>query len=149
LALALLILLLLAWPYVTVWRLSETIRTAPPAALASWVDLDSVREQILRRLNKDTDSTIEAVSDPFIEWIEQGLREPGNARLERSVTLDWVHGLLHVRASADGGLVPHLAYAFYDPPDRFRVRVEHPPLAPLTFWLQLGPTGWRIAALSY
>lgn len=141
--------LLTLWPYVNLWRLNETVLTKPPAALSRLVDIDSVRDQILRRLNKDEQSSIGMVSDPFIEWIEQGMRTPGNERLQQSVSLDWLHALLSAQATGDRGFLPAVGYAFFDPPDGFVVRIDSPDQAPLRLRMELGLLGWRVGAVSY
>lgn len=147
--LALGLALLLVWPYVDVWRLNEMVLEKPPAALARLVDIDSVRDQILRRLNKDEQSSIGQVSDPFIEWIEQGIRAPGNENLERSVTLEWLHQLLAARGSAERGFLPAVRYAFYSPPNGFLVRIGAADEAPVYLRMQLGLLGWRFTAVYY
>jgi len=139
---------LLAWPYIGLWRLNEAARQGSAAALAPWVDLDSVRGEILRRLNKDSDSDIKKVSDPFIQWIERGLREPGNERLQRSVTVEWIDELLAKRTSG-GGFLADVDYAFYDPPDGFLVRIASPDQPLLYLRLRLTADGWRIGAVYY
>lgn len=141
--------LLLVWPYIDLWRLNETVLEEPPTALSHLVDIDSVRDQILRRLNKDTQSSIGQVSDPFIEWIEQGIRSSGNEKLERSVTLEWVHQLLAARGSAERGFLPAVRYAFYTPPNGFLVRIGAADEAPVYLRMQLGLLGWRFTAVYY
>jgi hypothetical protein len=148
-ALAVGLALLLVWPYVNLWRLNEIVLEEPPAALSRLVDIDSVRDQILRRLNKDAESSIGQVSDPFIEWIEQGIRAPGNERLEHSVTLEWLHQLLANHGSAERGFLPAVRYAFYAPPNGFLVRIGAADDAPVYLRMQLGWLGWRFTAAYY
>lgn len=140
---------LLLWPYVALWRLSHQVASSPPAALEGFVDIESVRDQIRRRLNKEADSEIGEVSDPFIEWIEQGIRRPGNETLQRTVTLEWLHGLLREQARGERGFLPAVRYAFYDPPDGFRVRIAAEGKPPLHLRLEPGVFGWRVTAVYY
>ena len=141
--------LLAIWPYVNLWRLNEMILSEPPSALSRLVDIDSVRAQILRRLNKDEQSSIGMVSDPFIEWIEQGLRTAGNETLQQSVSLAWLHALLSRHVTGDRGFLPAVGYAFFDPPDGFLVRIDSPDQAPVYLRMELGLLGWRIGAVYY
>ncbi|MGB5833866.1 MAG: DUF2939 domain-containing protein [Thiohalocapsa sp.] len=141
--------LLLFWPYLSVWRLNERVLHDPPSALSGLVDIDSVRDQILRRLNKDADSSIGAVSDPFIQWIEQGMRTTGNETLRQSVSLEWLHGLLSARSSGDRGFLPAVRYAFFDPPDGFLVRIGQSNQSPLFVRMRFGLLGWRVSAVYY
>lgn len=141
--------LLLIWPYVDLWRLNELVLHRPAPALAELVDIDSVRDQILRRLNKDAESSIGQVSDPFIEWIERSIRVPGNEDLEQSVTLHWLHALLAARGSGDRGFLPAVGYAFYAPPNGFLVRIGAADEEPVYLRMQLGLRGWRFTAVYY
>ncbi|MGB5733471.1 MAG: DUF2939 domain-containing protein [Thiohalocapsa sp.] len=138
--------LLLIWPYVDLWRLNELVLHRPAPALARLVDIDSVRNQILRRLNKDAESSIGQVSDPFIEWIERSIRVPGNKDLEQSVTLEWLHALLAARGSGDRGFLPAVRYAFYSPPNGFLVRIGAADQEPIFLRMRLGLLGWRFTA---
>lgn len=141
--------LLAIWPYVNLWRLNEKVLSEPPSALSRLVDIDSVRAQILRRLNKDEQSNIGMVSDPFIEWIEQGMRTAGNETLRQSVSLAWLHGLLSGHIAGDRGFLPAVGYAFFDPPDGFLVRIDSLNQAPIYLRMELGLLGWRIGAVYY
>lgn len=141
--------LLALWPYVNLWRLNELVRNEPPSALHSMVDINQVRDQILLRLNKDEQSNIGMVSDPFIEWIEQGMRTPGNERLQQSVSLEWLHALLAAQATGDRGFLPAVGYAFFDPPNGFLVRIDAPGQAPIQLRMELGLLGWRVGAVYY
>jgi hypothetical protein len=140
---------LLLWPYAGLWRLNQRVTSEPPSALEHSVDIQSVRDQIRRRLNKEANSDIGEVSDAFIGWIEQGIRRPGNETLQRTVTLEWLHGLLRERSTGEGGFLPAVRYAFYDPPDGFRVRIAADGTSPLH--LRMEPTlfGWRVTAIYY
>ena len=63
--------LYLVSPYITLWRLNLTSVHGPTSALSTLVDIETVRDQIQRRLNKDRTSVIGEVSDVFIDWIQQ------------------------------------------------------------------------------
>lgn len=143
------LVLLLVSPYVSLWRLDELVRGQPPEALAGLVDIDGVRSQILRRLNKDEHSSIGMVSDPFIEWIEKGLRTPGNEALRQTVSLEWLHALLAAKGSGDRGFLPAVGYAFYAPPNGFLVRIDDPGQASLYLRMELRLFGWRVTAAYY
>jgi hypothetical protein len=143
------LLLMMIWPYVDLWRLNRLVLQEPPSALSRLVDIDSVREQILRRLNKDTDSQVGDVSDPFIEWIERGMRTPGNERLRETVTLHWLHQLLSAQGVEGRGFLPAVRYAFFEPPDGFLVRIGGSDGAPVWLRMGLGLLGWRVTAVYY
>jgi len=146
-------------PYFSLWRLDQTAVNGPTAALGALVDLDTTREQILRRLNKDQDSAIDEVSDAFIDWIQQNIRGNGEDALRQTVTLAWVRERLLSHSNGTKGFWPALSYAFFDTPTSFRARIgpsleaaresdwTGPP--PVNLRLERGWLRWRVTALSY
>jgi len=134
-------------PYLALWRLDHTIATRPPAALSGLVDIAAVREEILRRLNKDSASRIGEVSDPFIEWLQRALRESGDDALAGTVTLEWLYDLLASRGDADAHLLGAVSHAFFDGPTDFRVRIGT--TNPVHLHLEPHWLGWRVTAVYY
>lgn len=150
LALPLLLLLCyLAWPYATLWRLDRALRGNDRATLARLVDLDAVRAEIARKLNKDLKSSLGPPSDAFIAWLEQGIRRNGTAALERRIDLDWVRERLLSRSPPGQGLRPALTRAFFDDPLRFSVRLGPAEGSPVMVRLALDGRGWRVTALYH
>jgi AcrR family transcriptional regulator len=141
--------LLLLWPYLSLWRLNARVMNEPPAALEPMVNIEAVRDEIRRRLNKEADSRIGEVSDPFIAWIEQGIRRSGDDTLEQAVTLAWLHARLQGHALSEQGFLPALSYAFFDPPDGFLVRIGKPDDSPTFLRMQPALLGWRVTAAYY
>lgn len=135
-------------PYLALWRLDRALGQGP-AALAPLVDIAAVRDQLHRRLDKDQPSLVGGLSDPFIDWLAHTLRGGGAARLEQTVTLDWVHGLLRERADPTGALLPMVRYAWFDLPTRFRVRLGPPDHPPLQLLWRPALSGWRVVAVYY
>jgi AcrR family transcriptional regulator len=140
---------LLLWPYLSLWRLNALVMGQPPAALEPLVDIEAVRDEIRRRLNKDANSHIGEVSDPFIEWIEQGIRRSGDDTLEQGVTLAWLHARLSGHAVTEQGFLPAVSYAFFDSLDGFLVCIGAPDDSPTYLRLQPGLFGWRVTAAYY
>jgi hypothetical protein len=148
---AALLLAFLAWPYATLWRLDRAARSGDPAALADLVDLDAVRGEIKRKLNKDADSTIGDLSDPFIRWLGEGIEVMGNDAIDRLVTLPWVQARLLDPRSGDGtaGFLRQVTYAFFDAPDGFVVRIGPATGNPVHLRLTLRSLRWRLSAAYY
>lgn len=144
----LLLLVLFVSPYWTLWRLSRAASEASAEALAPFVDLDAVRDEIRRRLNKDLSSRIGEVSDPFIEWIERGLQRKGTATIEHIATFEWIAGLLRGNDEAQP-LLKRVRYAFYHPPHGFLVKIEHESGNPVILLLNPELPIWRVTAVSY
>ena len=113
----------LFWPYLTLWRLDRALIRNDQAALAELVDLDAVREAILRQLNKEASGTIGPFSDEFIAWLERGIRRDGTAALEDRVDLTWVRERMLAQSPPGAGLVPAVARAFFDGPRQFSLRL--------------------------
>ena len=137
------------WPYGTLWRLEHAVLAGDQATVAALVDLDTVRDEIARRLDKDQDSLITAVSDAFIDWLEAGLRQHGVEALQRLVTLDWVREQFLLIPTLQGpGLWASISEIFFSAPDDLRVRIERAPLAPpLNLRLQLEGLAWRVTLM--
>ena len=144
-----LFLLFLAWPYATLWQIDKAVRDRNMAELASLVDLESVRMEIKKKLNKNANSTIGDMSDPFIRWLEEGIADMGNQAVERLVTLSWVQGLLLERGTGDKGFLGQVTYAFFNAPDGFTVRIGPASGTPVRLRLSLHDLDWRISAVYY
>jgi hypothetical protein len=143
------LLLWLAWPYFTLWRIGQAARSGDMAALAELTDMESIRAEIKKKLNKDTDSDIGEPSDSFIRWLQQGIAVMGSQAVDRLVTLPWVRMRL-IEHSDDGeGFLRGITYAFFDAPNGFIVRIGSRSEAPV--WLRLSFQGlrWRISAVYY
>ncbi len=143
-----LLLLYGVWPYVALWNLHLAVMNDDQAALAERVDLDAVRAQIACRLNKDCESRIGAVSGPFIDWLESGIRQHGRDVLQSRVTLEWVQDQL-VAAYSGLGLITALSYGFFDSPAGFLVRMQRGDGTPVTLRLELRGMRWRITTVYY
>jgi hypothetical protein len=151
--------LYLTSPYLSLWRLDQTAVNGPTAALESLVDLDAIREQIRRRLNKDQESAIGEVSDTFIDWVQQNIRRNGEDAFSQAVSLAWVRQRLLAHGDGQQGFWHAMSYAFFETPTRFRVRIgaqaqddaskdaDGPPAVNLL--LERGWLRWRLSAISY
>lgn len=138
-----------AWPYVTVWRLDRALAAGDPARLAGLVDLDAVRGEIRRKINKDSTSAIDRISDGFIDWLAQGIRRDGTDALDRLVTLEWVRERLLSKSPPGEGLLPAVSGGFFDGPLEFSFRLGTPGADPVFVRMGLGQLGWRVTALWY
>lgn len=150
-------------PYITLWRLNFTSVHGPTSALSTLVDIEAVREQIQRRLNKDRRSVIGDVSDSFIDWVQLAIRRDDGEALRQAITLGWLRQLLLTHAEDGNGFWPQISYAFYESPLAFRVQVGHRTAiaeptqgreqgrAAVPVHLQLERTwlGWRVIAAYY
>ena len=136
-------------PYLALGGLSRAVSDPEPGALATRIDLDAVRGEIRRKLNKDSTSVIGKLSDPFILWLEGGIRRLGTRALDELVTVDWVRERLSAKAPAGQGFLPRVTYAFFDTPGRFEVRLAAPDQAPVHFCMSLQGFQWRVTAVYY
>lgn len=149
--LCILLFLYALWPYVTLWRIDQALSSDDPGDFADLVDLESVRMEITRRLNKEAGSVIGELSDSFIRWLEAGISVMGNQAVEHLVTLDWVRDRLAGKGGDEqgAGFLSRVTYAFFDAPDRFVVRVASTGKDPVWVTLSLKGLSWRISALYY
>jgi hypothetical protein len=137
------------WPYVALWRIDRAAVQEGAAGLAPFVDLAAVREEILRKLNKDAVSPIGPLSDPFIQWIGNGIMSNGREAITKLVTLEWVRARLLTGASGDAGFLDRISYAFFDSPRGFQVRIGPADADPTHVHLRLQGLQWQINALYY
>lgn len=150
---AFLILLLasayIAWPYYHVWRLDRAVILDDRQALGAQVDLEAVREQIKRRLNKEVDSSVGDVSNAFVDWLQDGIRRMGDQAVEQLVTLTWVREQLlsKTRPGDTPGFIDRIDYAFFDRPDGFLVRIGQLDEDPVHVRLSLQDFAWRVSAV--
>lgn len=145
----LVVLAYLTWPYITVWRLDRALTRNDRDSLSTLVDLEGVRDEIRRRLNKESTSAIGPVSDQFVAWLEQAIRRAGSKAIEQQVDLDWVRGRLLSHSPEGGGLGGSLERAFFDDPLHFSLRIGAPGASPVHARLSFQGTGWRLTALSF
>jgi len=144
------LLLYLAWPYTLLWRIDQALRNDDGAALAELVDLESVREEIKKKINKDADSSVGELSDSFIQWLEEGIAVMGTQAVDRLVTLDWVRERLLEHGTGGGeGFLGQISYAFFDTPDGFIVRIGTAATVPVQLRLSLRGLKWRVSAVYY
>lgn len=145
-----LLVLWLAWPYVTLWRVERAAYDGDMAVLADLIDMSSVRAEIKRKLNKDADSDIGELSDPFIRWLQEGIAAMGSQAVDRLVTLSWVRARLieHI-AGSNEGLLGGGSYAFFDAPDGFIARIGLAADTPLLLHLRFRGLRWRVSAVYY
>ena len=139
----------LVWPYVTLWRLDRALVRNDQIVLARLMDLDAIRDELRRRLNKDVDSTSVPPSDAFIAWLEEAIRRDGTAALETQVDLAWVRDRMLAYSPPGVGLRPALARAFFDGPGQFSLRLNADCGGPVVVRLGLTGSGWRVQALYY
>lgn len=149
LALILAGLVYLAWPYLALWELSRAVADPNPEAVAERVDIEAVRGEIRKKLNKDSRSAIGKLSDPFILWLERGIRRLGTGALDDLVTLDWVRERLTANSPPGQGFLPQVSYAFFDSPGGFEVRLGTPGQAPVHFRMALQGFRWRVTVVYY
>lgn len=147
--LSLALLLYLAWPYVMLWRLDRALILDDQATLAQLVDLDSIRAEIRRQLNKEARDDTVPVSNSFIAWLEEGIRRAGTAALDQEVTLPWVRTQMLAHSPPGAGLGPALAWAFFDDPLHFSLRLGDASQVPFRVRMRLTGSGWRVNELYY
>lgn len=138
-----------AWPYTTLWRLDRALRLDDQASLAQLVDLDAVRGAIRRQLNKEARGQAVPMSDRFIAWLAEGIRQAGTAALEQTVTLQWVRSQLLAHSPPGAGLGAALAWAFFDDPLHFSLRLGEGSQTPVRVRLRFTGMGWRVSELYY
>lgn len=147
--LLLFVLAFLAWPYTAIYRLDKALAQHHRQSLGEMIDIESVREQIKRKLNKNLDSSIGNVSNSFVDWLQSGIQQLGGDAVDKLVDNEWVAAQLrsHNPDPGEGGFLSHLSYAFFDGPDRILLRIGELDDNPVHVHLSLQGTQWRITAV--
>ncbi|MBB1126130.1 DUF2939 domain-containing protein [Thiospirillum jenense] len=143
-----LLVLFLLWPYWTLWCLNETSMSGNPNDLIDLVDFATVRDQIRRRLNKDSRSYVGTVSDAFVQWLEQSLRHNKSDVLEQ-VNAHWLHDLLRNAVPNKQGFLSAVSFAGFDLPYGFLIQIERGHASRISLLLQPHPIAWRVVAVYY
>jgi hypothetical protein len=144
-----LIIAFLVWPYTAIYRLDQALQMHHRQTLNEMVDIESVRDQIKRKLNKNLDSSIGSVSNSFVDWLQDGIQKLGADAIDTLVDTDWVAAQLrsHNPDPDEGGFYSELTYAFFDGPDRLLLRIGDLDDHPVHVRLSLQGTEWRITAV--
>jgi hypothetical protein len=139
----------LIWPYTAIYRLDRALEQHHRQALDEMIDIQSVREQIKRKLNKNLESTIGNVSNGFIDWLQGGIQHLGADAIDKMVNTEWVIDQLrsHNPDPDEGGFLDQLSYAFFDGPDRLLLRIGELGENPVHAHLKLEGAEWRITAV--
>jgi hypothetical protein len=136
-----------AWPYLTLWQLDRALAGDDRAALTHLIDLEAIRTDYRRRLNKDSGDVAPPPSDAFITWLEQAIRREGTVALEVEVTMDWLRGLLLAPATPGSDARPVHTH-FAGPLRLVRCR-DTPHGMPVCVRLGLTGRGWRVIAVDF
>ncbi|MET0067249.1 MAG: DUF2939 domain-containing protein [Candidatus Thiodiazotropha sp.] len=147
--LVLIALAFLAWPYTAIYRLDQALQQNDQATLEAMIDVQSVRDQIKRKLNKNVQSNIGSVSSGFVDWLQDGIRRLGSDAIDEMVDTAWVVNELraHNPDPRQGGIMGQLSYAFFDGPDRLLLRIGEWEDNPVHAHLTLEGTRWRVTAV--
>ena len=148
-AFVLLLVGFLAWPYTVIYRLDQALQANDREAIDQLVDIESIQQQIKRKMNKEVESSIGDVSNSFVEWLQDGIQRLGNDAIDRMVTTDWVITELrsHNADPHQGGFMKHLSYAFFDGPDSLLLRIGELDDNPVHARLTLNNLEWRVTAI--
>ncbi|MDJ0806169.1 MAG: DUF2939 domain-containing protein [Gammaproteobacteria bacterium] len=139
----------LAWPYTAVYRLDQALVRNDTQAIEQLIDIESIQQQIKRKMNKNVESSIGDVSNSFVEWLQNGIQRLGNDAIDSLVNLDWVMAQLRSKNPDNrrGGFFEHLSYAFFDGHDGLLLRIGELDDDPVHARLTLQETQWRITAI--
>jgi hypothetical protein len=141
----------LLWPFAALWQLDRAVRAADMDALADRIDLNAVRDELKRKLNKEAASSIDTLSDPFIRWLEDGIQRMGNEAVESLVTLEWVRERLLAPGAdtPDAGFLRQIAGAYFDSPRALRLVVGKNSEHPVKVRLSLVGLTWQVTTVYY
>jgi hypothetical protein len=120
----------LSWPYYYVYRLDAALGDDNIIALAPLVDLEAVRDNNQRRIER----TIDKVSggkqedDSLIGWLQSSIKDLTDTVVDQSLSLELVREGLRDLARAHSSKSPPyfisaIDYAFFESPTSFLIRL--------------------------
>ncbi|MCH9669832.1 MAG: DUF2939 domain-containing protein [Gammaproteobacteria bacterium] len=145
------LLALLAWPYVYLYRLDRAVTDNDLPTMESLVDIEAVRDEMKRKVDKGLSSTIGGNPGSVMGWIQEGVKQLGERAVDMAVDVQWVRSTLLARHSTEGtdatSFLSHTTYAFFESYDRFLVRVGELGESPVHMRMTLGSGGWRVTGI--
>lgn len=165
----------LAWPYLSLYRLDRALAANDLPALAELVDVESVRGEVKAQVDDRVKRTVGGKSGTVLGWIQTGVSQIGSRAVDLAVNLEWVADTLRdagndlrngsgngsgnssgnssgtADATASGAGAPSLlnrtTYAFYERWDQFLVRIGDLDRDPLHVRLALRGGSWKVVGI--
>jgi len=137
-----------AWPYVALYRLDRSLAADDRPALARLVDLDVVRAEMKRSVERDLADALGDEPGSFTAWLRDGVETLGAEGIDALVDVEWVsRRLAQAGRPRNARLLQRIDYAFFERWDRFLVRVGELGDDPLHVRMRLAGGRWRVTGL--
>jgi len=142
----LIVLTFVAYPYVRVYQIENTLVDNNMETLAAYVDLDEIRQSHKQQISKEADRTANMVGENVVsDLLRKGVSVLGNAAVDEVVDVAWVSEQLLEKSQ--GSMTKSLSFAFFESPTRFNVRLRELDDNPSFVELTLQDWNWRITAI--
>lgn len=150
----LLIVAYVVWPYYTVYRLDNAVKSNDQTTLTELVDLKAIRElhkesiqRNVSQLENNLSRTTGAESNPLLDTIRDGIIGIGRSAVDKEIDINWVKSCLAGKTKDKPSLWHDVSFAFYESPTRFTIRIGELGQAPTFVQMILQDWSWRVAAV--
>ena len=131
------------WPYAYAYRIDKALTESDRAVLNRLVDLDAIRSEIKRNIERDMDTALGADSDGVLGWLKSKVSEIGERAIDESIDLAWVSRVL----TANGSFRQQTTHAFFESWNEFVIRLGELDQEPVHVRMTLTSGNWRITAI--
>ena len=143
---------LLAWPYITVYRLDQALAAKDVAAMNRLVDLETVRAQVKQDFSKEVSNQVGSDGGRVIRWLKQGVKLVSDTAIDANVDIQWVINTINTRPGEPPTPRPSfmgdISYAFFESYDTFLIRLGELGADPVHVQLNLQEDNtWRVVAI--
>ena len=133
----------LAWPFAYLYRIDKALSESDRDTLSRLVDLDAIRAEIKRSIDRDMDTALGTDDDGVLGWLKSKVGKIGVRAIDESITLSWVSRTL----TAEGGLRQQTTHAFFESWNVFVIRLGELGQDPVHVKMTLTRGNWRVRAI--
>ncbi|WP_237057261.1 DUF2939 domain-containing protein [Microbulbifer sediminum] len=148
----------LATPYYSAWRIMQSVSSGSPAQMERYIDFPSVQSSLRQQV--DSAFTAQAEKDPMVAAFAPMIRQALDSMIDELVQPDKLAELIHsgklqpaparpdkTGTARPGGVGNGAAeldwYAFFDRPDRFRISAGD-----LSLYMEMRQWRWQLTAIG-
>jgi hypothetical protein len=144
------VLVYLAWPYYTLWRLDQALTDNDLSELARRLDLAAIRHHFQQHWERNIEGVTEPFDNPVFRFLRGGVKEVGTAAFD-NIDENWVREAIlaaqHTEAAPRRPLLGGFAFACFETPTRFLVRAGTLEKNPVHLYLTLQGWQWRVTTV--
>ena len=132
-----------SWPYAYLYRIDKALHEGDRDTLSRLVDLEAVRAEIKRNIDRDVDTALGKDTGSVLGWLKEKVSELGEHAIEEIIDLAWISRTL----TEDGRFRQQVSFAFFESWDVFLIRLGELGREPVHIRMTLTRGNWRITAI--